>query len=334
MPEMLKKQYVAKSEVDDSERTITAVISTNAVDRDGEVLMPKGADFEKYLKNPVVLWAHQHTDTPIGRSMWIKRGRDRITAKVKVATTPKADEIYQLFKGGFLNAFSVGFVPNNWREPKADEIKQHPEWSATKRVCDSWELLEFSAVPVPANPEALAVAVKTKAVNLSKETQDELGIEDEETFYTATIADKRDISCDCRVEDTVIDIVLKPFPSEHACRLNDPGKYDRFARNNCEQKHDGKCIDVIYGFPKTGGSEIQALRYPKDVWAAGAAHSHCNSRDGSFEAASGGEAAVYAETILAKSVVLQSSITLPQSIDKDEIAKEIIGKVKGKMFLE
>jgi len=77
-----------------------------------------------------------------------------------------------------------------------------------------------------------------------------------------------------------------PFPNEHSCRLKQPGQYTRFARKNCEQKHDGKCIDVIYGI-KQGKSEIQALRYPKGSWTESAARNHCSGRGGSFEAASG-----------------------------------------------
>jgi hypothetical protein len=76
-----------------------------------------------------------------------------------------------------------------------------------------------------------------------------------------------------------------PYPNEHACRLNEPGKYTSFARKNCEQKSDDKCIDVIYGISE-GKSEIQALRYPKGSWDADAARSHCSGRGGSFEAAS------------------------------------------------
>lgn len=75
-----------------------------------------------------------------------------------------------------------------------------------------------------------------------------------------------------------------PYKNEHACRLEDPGKFDRFNRVNCEQKHEGKCIDVIYGI-KEGKSKIQALRYPKDEWTADAAKSHCEGREGTFEAA-------------------------------------------------
>ena len=181
MPEMIKKQFLAKAEVDDDERTVTALISTDTVDRDREVLLPKGADTEKYEKNPVVQWAHDYFDPPIGKALWIKKGRKGITAKIKFAVTEKAEEIYQLFKAGFMKAFSVGFLVNESHEPTPDEIKKRPEWAEARRIIDKWELLEFSAVPVPANPDALAVAVKSKEVNLSDDMKKELGIEDEDT---------------------------------------------------------------------------------------------------------------------------------------------------------
>jgi hypothetical protein len=79
-----------------------------------------------------------------------------------------------------------------------------------------------------------------------------------------------------------------PYSNEHACRLHDPGDYDKFARKNCEIKHEGKCIDVIYGI-KDGKSEIQAMRYPKDIWDAEDARAHCEDHDGTFEAAAKGE---------------------------------------------
>lgn len=200
MPEekLIRKTYVAKAEIDDDERTVTAVISTSTVDREKEVLLPKGADYEQYLKNPVVLWAHDYRETPIGKALWVKSARKTITAKVRFAETDKADEIYQLFKGHFLNAFSVGFLPaeDGSHPPTPDEVKKNPDWAEAKRIYDKWELLEFSAVPVPANPEALATAVKSKDISISRELQDELGIEEETTYYpdtTITDAVEKDI---------------------------------------------------------------------------------------------------------------------------------------------
>jgi hypothetical protein len=65
-----------------------------------------------------------------------------------------------------------------------------------------------------------------------------------------------------------------PYPSEHACRLEAPSQFATFTRKNCAEKYAGKCIDVIYGFPKKGGSKIQALRYPKDIWKESDARKH------------------------------------------------------------
>lgn len=83
---------------------------------------------------------------------------------------------------------------------------------------------------------------------------------------------------------------LKPYPNEHACRLQDPGKFDRFRRG--KRKHDGKDYSIIFGHPKDGGGwEEQAYRYPKDTWTAEQARSHCKDHDGgTFEAASDGKA--------------------------------------------
>ncbi len=88
----------------------------------------------------------------------------------------------------------------------------------------------------------------------------------------------------------------KPYENEHSCRLEDPGQYDRFARKNCYQKHDGKCIDFIFGV-KEGKSEVQAMRYDKDTWTEEAAKNHCKDHKGNFEAASknNSEGMTYAE---------------------------------------
>ncbi|HUV08065.1 MAG TPA: head maturation protease, ClpP-related [Spirochaetia bacterium] len=85
-----------------------------------------------------------------------------------------------------------------------------------------------------------------------------------------------------------------PYPNHHSCRLEDPAKYDKFARKNCEQKHDGKCIDVIYGI-KDDKSEIQAYRYDKEVWTEADAKKHCQDHDGTFEPAEESDAIRFPE---------------------------------------
>jgi HK97 family phage prohead protease len=173
------KEFMAISiETDDDERTVTAVISTGSIDRDKEVMLPKGAMFENFIKNPIVLWGHSHTDSPIGKALWIKRQGGKIIAKTKFAMTQKAQEIYDLFKGGFLKAFSIGFIPVESRQPTTEDLKSNPDWAEVRRIISKWELLEYSAVPIPANPEALALAVKNKSITLSEETTKELDLDE------------------------------------------------------------------------------------------------------------------------------------------------------------
>ncbi|MBU8870670.1 MAG: HK97 family phage prohead protease [Gemmatimonadales bacterium] len=170
MTEKLKKtlrQYIAKTETDETERTVTAIINTDTIDRDHEIILPKGMDAIAYLKNPVVLWAHDYSQPPIARALWLKKGRNRITAKMQFAEDDVAERVYQLYKNGFLSAFSVGIVPTEQpRPPKPEEIKAHPEWSEARYIYPKWELLEFSAVPVPANPDALAQAIKVASITI------------------------------------------------------------------------------------------------------------------------------------------------------------------------
>ena len=165
------------AEVNDDERTVIAVISTGVVDRDSEVLSPKGVKLDNFVKNPVVPWSHDAGSPPIGKALWIKKGTKRIMAKVKFAMTDRAEEVWQLFRGKFLNAFSVGFMPLKGHRPTPDEIKANPILADARFIFDEWELLEFSPVTVPANPEALATAVKTKALSISEDLQKELHLD-------------------------------------------------------------------------------------------------------------------------------------------------------------
>lgn len=61
-----------------------------------------------------------------------------------------ADTVYQLIRGGFLNAARVGFLPQRHAYNEArggDSLEQ--------------ELLEYSVVPIPANAEALSRTAST-----------------------------------------------------------------------------------------------------------------------------------------------------------------------------
>ena len=164
--ETVTKAFSTDIKIGDEERSVTAKISTSAIDRDGEVLLPQGANFKEFEKNPVVFFGHEHNTLPIGKCTAIKRDDKAIYAKTVFAARPDGypaekewlpDTIFSLYKQGVLNGFSVGFVPIETRQAtKADE-KNYGE--GVKRIFSKWKVLEYSAVPIPANQEAVATAV-------------------------------------------------------------------------------------------------------------------------------------------------------------------------------
>lgn len=147
-------------DINESERTLTAMVSTDGIDRMDEVLDPKGADLRNYRRNPVVLWAHDYNTPPIGKALWIKKSGNGLLSKVQFANTEFGKEIFELYKGGFLSAFSVGFIPKKVDTPELDGDKSSKGKRKPRRIFKEWEVLEYSAVPVPANPEALSLAMQ------------------------------------------------------------------------------------------------------------------------------------------------------------------------------
>lgn len=147
------------------ERTIQFVISSEVVDRDGDILKASGCDFTNYAKNPVFCSFHNTRDFPLGKALNWKVEGNQVICDVyfptieELSTDPEnasekaklVDFTYHCYKTGMLNAVSVGFI-----------IKDYTENKETGGLnVNKWELLEFSAVCVPANQDAIAQARKS-----------------------------------------------------------------------------------------------------------------------------------------------------------------------------
>lgn len=78
----------------------------------------------------------------------------------------------------------------------------------------------------------------------------------------------------------------KPYPSEHACRLRDPGDFQDDSFRRISRESDGRRYDVIVGRleGETTMTE-QAYRYPRDIWSEAQARRHCDEHGGDFEPA-------------------------------------------------
>lgn len=146
----------ADTKFEEGDRSAISYITTSAVDRDKEIVDPKGAMLKDYRKHPVVLFGHDYSKLPIGKNEWIKADDKGLIAKTVYANTPEADKVYQYRKDGFPLAESIGFVPIKFRDFDEVESKLH---KGAKRIYDKWILLEYSDVTVPSNPEALQIAI-------------------------------------------------------------------------------------------------------------------------------------------------------------------------------
>jgi HK97 family phage prohead protease len=139
------------------------VASTGGVDRYGEVIEPTGWVLDSFRQNPVFLNSHRYRDVgdTLGkvvacavRDVVLRGGDEPLPALVievdfAALVNPLAKLAYDLYAGGYLNAVSVGFIPLEWRDMEGK--------NGIYRVYLRQELLEVSAVGVPANPDCLVL---------------------------------------------------------------------------------------------------------------------------------------------------------------------------------
>ena len=144
--------------VDATRMTVRSVITTIDADRSGDVVVPTGLrNLEEYLVNPVVLWAHNRSAVPpIGTCAWVDVQPRRVVAETRFAKgVPFAEDVFKLYEQGVLRGWSIGFVPR-----KARRVPPTMAGALPSLHVEEWDLLEYSAVPIPENPGALTVALE------------------------------------------------------------------------------------------------------------------------------------------------------------------------------
>jgi HK97 family phage prohead protease len=144
------KQLIFKATgTDDENYVIRGVFSTSDADRQGEIIDQNGWKLDEYMQNPVVLFAHDHWQPAIGKM--IELGKDAVgnlvgAIQFAVKEYDFAKTIYNLYKGKYMRAFSVGF------ETPMDKVEEVEGVIILREA----NLYEVSAVNVPANAMALA----------------------------------------------------------------------------------------------------------------------------------------------------------------------------------
>jgi hypothetical protein len=152
--------------LDPGERTDVSFITTDALDREGEVVIPTGGDWSTY--NRVVTFAHRYDQLPVGSNWWIRPKGNGLIAKTHYP--PKPDDwgdapwlpsaVLHLMQQPVptCTGKSIGFVPLSVRSATPLEVSHNPSWKDA-RVIDKWIGVEYAVVPVPCNPEAEMQAV-------------------------------------------------------------------------------------------------------------------------------------------------------------------------------
>ena len=168
-------------------------ISTGALDRDLDRVIPAGGQVENYLKNPVVQWGHNYRDpwATVGKTNSIEITTDKIEVdfdlRPAVNDADPQNIVLLLWGEEFVKSGSIGFNPNWEKAVENDEggFDFH-----------SWELLEWSLVPVPANQEALRNAVKAlsfdEPLTPSLLAQIKAALKDDEPEAVTTVATSSD----------------------------------------------------------------------------------------------------------------------------------------------
>lgn len=132
------------------DRTAEFIISDASVDAHGTILSPGGWDLNRFETNGIFGYMHNLQSDPnpdfvLGPATAYVEG-NQLIGRATFETediNQLAEKIFKKVKNGTLKAVSVGFIPK----------REHREGDVI--VYDEMELLEFSIVNIPSNPNAV-----------------------------------------------------------------------------------------------------------------------------------------------------------------------------------
>lgn len=152
--------------------TIVFTMSDEILDRHETVVKLDGVNLENYKKNPIILWMHQSSsngfqdyneDNVLGYGEpYFEEGKLKVKIHFESEETTgnvKADKIKRKINFGSLRMGSIGFIPKSggYGNEKSGE---DPEMFYIREL----DLLEYSIVAIPSNPNAAAEGIDYKSI--------------------------------------------------------------------------------------------------------------------------------------------------------------------------
>ena len=267
----MKKHLTAYVEKAEKDGTLSVAIATDSsVDRDNEAIDSNGWDFNNFIKNPVLLWAHNYGEPPIGKVIDIQKDGDRILFRPQFAieSNPKAAMVYDLFQKGYLNAFSVGFIPKEWKDGVNDQGKAVRTFTKT-------ELLEISAVPVPANANAVVLArsyaqekgfdfddLGIKALDDEDKNKSACHFTDAEREAIASMVDEKIASATSEIKSAIMEEVTKTISQLTAQKGTEDTKVDE-PQGESEVNGEDLAKRILQAINKGTSEALRALKSQK-----------------------------------------------------------------------
>ena len=144
---------------DEGNRSATFVMSSEATDRDRDIVRINGIELDDFEKNPIALWMHNHRSPAIGTWDDLKKvGGSKKRLEGTLSFVPEgavnqADEISKLVELGIYRACSIGFSIKDYERIMDDD----DNWTYGYDFV-STSLHECSVVAVGANSQALVKA--------------------------------------------------------------------------------------------------------------------------------------------------------------------------------
>jgi HK97 family phage prohead protease len=154
-----------------------ATITSAALDRDGEVVIPQGMNATSYERNPILLWNHD-SNYPVGKCTGLKRESYGIVGEFEFAQRPDNWDgqwfpafAASLVAQGIVRGVSIGYMNEQGGTRRATPQDKKQFGDSVHTVFSKWSLMEISLAPVQSNPDALVTAIRKGKVSSTDATR-------------------------------------------------------------------------------------------------------------------------------------------------------------------
>jgi hypothetical protein len=170
-------KFEGEPTIEKGSRVFPIIVSTRQMDRDDEIVMPKGLNMKDWAKSGVVITAHDYNKLPSAKAVWVGVNDFGVKMHFEAAPTDDGDKLFALSQFMPLTA-SIGMGSGEFLRAGTPEFEK-----ATKKMLRDWPefsdktleglrgiiakatLFEVSIVAVPANPNAVQTALAKSALS-------------------------------------------------------------------------------------------------------------------------------------------------------------------------